>query len=284
MLILFGCQAATDTLPPQSPQATTTTSVPVAEVATPPPFQTSPPDPTNLPFQASDPTPLPPDQHPATGFTPQVTQVSDPAVNYANAGFTADNRYMVWFEMTDNRGNGITWHCSIDPETGDLIPSDGKGFYAFESTIFGRANPGLDADGAYYVSVDRTGNMILVRPTGATSGDIRRLPTPPDPTQRTIYPAILPDRQGGFVFWIKNEAVPRGGTNRANARFELQYVSLGDPTLISIVERQERPLSLSARCDQVSGNDEASSFFIASCSGLINARNRSCARLRATSL
>lgn len=45
-LILFACQAATDTLPPQSPQATTTTSVPVAEVATLPPFQTSSPDPT----------------------------------------------------------------------------------------------------------------------------------------------------------------------------------------------------------------------------------------------
>lgn len=57
-LILFACQAATDTLPPQSPQATTTTSVPVAEVATLPLLQTSPPDPTNLPFQASDPTPF----------------------------------------------------------------------------------------------------------------------------------------------------------------------------------------------------------------------------------
>lgn len=191
-----------------------------------------------------------------------MTQVGDPAVNYANVEFTADNRYMVWFEMTDNHGNGIFWYCGVDPETGDLIPSDGKGFYA----------------------MDRAGNMILVRPTGATSGDIRQLPTPPDPTRRAIYPAILPDGQGNFVFWIKNEAMPGGGTNRANAWFELQYMSLDDPTQVNIIERQERPLSLSSRHNQVSGNDGASSLFIAFCSGLINARNRSCARLRATSL
>jgi hypothetical protein len=206
-----------------------------------PPVQTSPSASTPETSQAGNPAPTPPDQPPATRFTPQVTQVGDPAVNYASIEFTADNRYMVWFEMTDTRGNGIVWHCGVDPATGDLIPPDGKGFRAFESTVFGRANPGLDADGPYYVGMDRAGTMILVRPTGPTVGAIRALPTPSDLTRRAIYPTILPDQPGGFVFWIKNEAVPGGGTNRANAWFELHYISLDDPAQVHIIERQERP-------------------------------------------
>ncbi|NWG34375.1 MAG: hypothetical protein HXY42_08030 [Chloroflexi bacterium] len=175
-------------------------------------------------------------------FTPQVTQVGDLAVNYANVEFTADHQYMVWFEMTDNRGNGVVWHCGVDPATGDLIPADGKGFRAFESTLFGRANPGLDADGAYYVGMDQAGKMLLVRPTSPTSGEMQELPTPPDLTRRAIYPTILSEQKGGFVFWIKNEAVPAGGTNRANDWFELQYISLDDPAQVNVVERQGRPL------------------------------------------
>jgi hypothetical protein len=247
-LILLACRAATNTPPPPS---TTTIPMPVAEVTpqdsqtndpTPAPLvQTSSPASTPQDSQTNDPTPAPPDQPAATGFTPQVTQVGDPAVNYASVEFTADNRYMVWFEMTDTRGNGIVWHCGVDPTTGDLIPPDGKGFRAFESTIFGRANPGLDADGSYYVGMDRAGTMILVRPTGPTAGTIRPLPTPPDLTRRAIYPTILPDQPGGFVFWIKNEAVPGGGTNPANDWFELHYISLDDPTQVNVIERQERP-------------------------------------------
>lgn len=174
-------------------------------------------------------------------FTPQVVRVGDPKVNHANVEFTADNRYMVWFEMTDTRGNGTVWHCGVDRETGDLIPPDGKGFRAFESTVLGRADPGLDVDGAYYVGMDRAGKLFLVRPTGPTSGEIRALPTPPDLTRRAIYPTVLPDHGGGFVFWIKNEAVPGGGTHPGNDGFEIQYISLDEPARIHVVERQERP-------------------------------------------
>jgi len=195
---------------------------------------------------ASTPTPNPTTAPPASSaplaeFKPQITQVGDPAVNYSNVEFTADDRYMVWFEMTDTNGNGIVWHCGVDPETGNLIPLDGKGFRAFESTIFGRANPGLDAYGAYYVGMGRAGTLLLVRPTGPTSGEMRELPTPPDLTRRAIYPTILPEQRGGFVFWIKNEAVPGGGTSRANDWFELQYISLDNPTQVNVIERQARP-------------------------------------------
>jgi len=148
---------------------------------------------------------------------------------------------MVWFEMTDKRGNGIVWHCGVNPRTGELIPADGKGFRAFESTILGRANPGKDAISVHYVGMDRTGKLLLVRPTAPNSGKIQELSTPPDLTRRAIYPTILPQQQSGFVFWIKNEATPAAGTDRANDWFELQYISLNYPAQVNLIERQQRP-------------------------------------------
>lgn len=117
-------------------------------------------------------TPSPVSVASAAGFTPKTVMVGDPAVSYANIEFTADMQYMVWFEMTDRKGNGVVWHCGVDARTGELIPADGKGFRAFESTILARANPGLGAAGAYYVGMDRAGNMLLVRPTGPRSGKV----------------------------------------------------------------------------------------------------------------
>ncbi len=162
-------------------------------------------------------------------------------MSYANVEFTADMRYMVWFELTDREGNGVVWHCAVDPSTGDLVPADGKGFRAFASTALGRANPGFDRDGAYYVGMDRSGNLFLVRPTGPTAGEVRQLPVPPDPTRRAIYPTVLPDQEGGYVFWIKNERVPGGAGDPRNRWVELQYIALENPEVVHVVERQVRP-------------------------------------------
>ncbi len=88
-------------------------------------------------------------------FIPHSEPVGDPNANYANIEFTADGKYMVWFEMTHRQGNGVVWHCAINPETGDLIPPDGRGFRAFESTVYGRANPGI-VNNPYAMSSDGT--------------------------------------------------------------------------------------------------------------------------------
>ncbi len=197
-------------------------------------FTASQPEPQSVPVTTASPAP-------EAGFAPQIKQVGNPNVSYANVEFTADMQYMVWFEMTDKRGNGVVWHCGVNPETGELVPSDGKGFRAFESTVLGRANPGMDAEGAYYVGMDRDGKMLLVRPSGPTSGTVRELSTPPDVTRRAIYPTVLPGQNAGYVFWIKNEKAPGGGTNPANAWVELQYISLADPAQVRVVERQDRP-------------------------------------------
>lgn len=175
-------------------------------------------------------------------FTIHDVQVGDPNVSYANVEFTADGRYMVWFEQTpDGTGRGTVWHCAIDPETAEFMPPDCKGFRAFDSTAWGRANPGMDADGPYYVGMDLQGRVIVVRPTGPTTGTVAMLPTSIDLTRRAFYPTDLPHQKRGYVFWIKNERVPGSGTDPRNRWVELQYIDLADPVNVRVIERQERP-------------------------------------------
>ncbi len=172
-----------------------------------------------------------------------IVQVGDPKANYVNVEFTADGRYMVWFEgAVDGSVNGTVWHCGVDPKTGDLIPPDGRGFRAFESTTWARANPGLDAQGPYYVGADPEGYLVIVRPVGPREGKVVRLHTPPDVRRRAVYPTVLPDRRGGFVFFIQNDKVPGAGTRlNGNSWVELQYVDLADPKSVRVIERQEIP-------------------------------------------
>ncbi len=177
-------------------------------------------------------------------WRPKVTPVGDPQGNYLNVEFTGDGRYMVWFEGGGDRPNqGIVWHCGVNQETGELIPPDGRGFRAFESTTWGRANPGCDQAGPYYVGADRDGRLILVRPEGPNKGRRTTLPTPPDPRRRAIYPTSFADRAGGFILFIQNEKTPGAGIRmNSNAWVELQYISLDEPTRVRTVERQDTPM------------------------------------------
>ncbi len=179
-----------------------------------------------------------------TDWRPKVTRVGNPEINYVNVEFTGDGRYMVWFEGVGDRPNqGIVWHCGVNQETGELIPPDGRGFRAFESTTWGRANPGCDQAGPYYVGADRDGRLILVRPEGPDKGRLTVLPTPPDPRRRAIYPTSFTDRAGGFVLFIQNEKTPGAGVRmNNNAWVELQYINLDEPTRVRTVERQDTPM------------------------------------------
>jgi len=163
--------------------------------------------------------------------------------NYLNIEFTADGKYMIWFEgVEENPTNGIVWHCAVNQMTGELIPPDGRGFRAFESTSWGRANPGYDNLGSYYIGSDREGKLIMVRPDGPDQGKIITLSIPADPRRRAIYPTNFTNREGGFVFFIQNEKTPGAGVRmNGNSWVELQYINLSMPAKIHIVERQETP-------------------------------------------
>lgn len=177
-------------------------------------------------------------------FVPNVVRVGDHAVTYKNVEFTSDGKYMVWLETRIENGQTreINWHCGINPETGDLIPSDGKGFMAFvSSSSYSRANPGMDIKGAYYIGIDTEGRLVFVRPTGPTTGEATVLSTPPDITRRAVYPTDLPEQDDGYVFWIKNEKVLAVGNLPVNDWFELQYIKISEPDKIYIIERQYKP-------------------------------------------
>lgn len=175
-------------------------------------------------------------------FVVNDVQVGDANVSYGNVEFTDDNRYMVWFEQsTDGSGLGTLWHCAVDPATGALDPPDGKGFRAYDSSAWGRANTGIDAQGVFYVGMDRTGQLILVRPTGATTGTVTTLSTAADTLRRAIYPTDLPNATN-YVFWIRNSTVAGAGYSPAgNTSFTLQYISLADPATVHDVETQPLP-------------------------------------------
>jgi hypothetical protein len=177
-----------------------------------------------------------------TDWTPKVVQVGDHEANYLNVEITADNKYMIWFEGAVGQStSGVVWHCMIDQETGDLIPSDCRGFRGFESTSWGRPNPGYDAKGAYYVGADAEGRFVMVRPDGATSGKVTVLSTPPDLRRRAVYPSILKSRESGYVLFIQNESTPGAGVRPRNNWVELQYVDLAQPERVHVIERQETP-------------------------------------------
>jgi polyhydroxybutyrate depolymerase len=180
---------------------------------------------------------------PPAAWRPNVKPVGDPQANYLNVEFTCDGRYMVWIEGVGGRAaDGIVWHCGVDPASGDLIPPDGRGFRAFESTSWARANPGCDKHGPYYVGADRTGRLIMVRPDGPTRGQVTRLPPAPDPRRRAIYPTCLPHRAGGFVFFIQNQTTAGAGVRaNNNAWVELQYLNLANPAAVIPIERQDTP-------------------------------------------
>ncbi len=177
-------------------------------------------------------------------FRPRDVEVGNPNISYANVEFSATGEFMVWFEQTqDGSGRGTVWHCRVDPASGELIPWDGKGFRAFDSYLWARANPGRDARGPYYVGADRQGRLVRVRPTGASTGDVEILPAAADLLRRAIYAADLPHREHGLLYWIVNEEVPGGGYDAQNLNdwFELRFMDLAQPTVEFTIERQARP-------------------------------------------
>lgn len=179
-----------------------------------------------------------------SGFTRRDVLVGDPKVSYGSTEFTPDWKYLVWGEYAaDGSDNMIMWHCEMNPDTGDMIPADGKGFRAFDSTGWGRASPGRDAQGVFYVGMNRAGQLVVARPTSATTGTVMVLPAPVDFKRRAIYATDLPQEPGavGYVFWITNENVIGGPGDPRNSWVELRYLSLANPAVEIVLQHQTRP-------------------------------------------
>lgn len=176
----------------------------------------------------------------ASSFVPDDIQVGDPKANYYNVEVSGSFPYLIWIEGTDRAGNGIAWHCGINPDTGNLTPADCRGFKAFDTTVLNRPNIGIDSKGIYYVGADRAGHVTMVRPSGPTTGTVTKLSTPPDTRRRGYYASSLPDSSKQYILWVLNSDVAGGGTNKRNTWEELQYIDVADPTNIHSIERQNK--------------------------------------------
>ena len=158
------------------------------------------------------------------------TRIGDPNSSYASVEFTKDGRYMVWYEGTNGNFRGQMWHCAVDPVTGALSPPDGKGFKAFPSTAFARANVGYDAKGPFYVGANARGEVYMVRPTGARTGKMTRLAAPAVPQRKGYYPTQDDKSKKAYVVWA----------TRNSDSSSLQYIDVAQPSKVHTIETQQK--------------------------------------------
>ena len=177
----------------------------------------------------------------AQGFTPNDQRIGDLSVNYVNPEFSPSGNYMLWVELNLNNGfTGKVWHCGIDPNTGDLIPADGKGFSPFTTNIYARpADWGVDNQGPYYVGADLAGNVLMVRPTSATNGNVKNIGLPANNLRRAFYPLQLPNSNLRYLSYVLNDNVPGfSSSTPQNTKFQLRMVNLDNPASDFLVVEQ----------------------------------------------
>ena len=106
-------------------------------------------------------------------------RIGDFSVNYVNPEISPSGNYMTWIEIDTLNGiTGKVWQCGINPDNGELIPADGKGYNPFSSNIYARpADWGLDNLGVYYVGATPLGQIKMLRPTSPTSATFTDIAT-----------------------------------------------------------------------------------------------------------
>jgi hypothetical protein len=126
-------------------------------------------------------------------FIPNDQRIGGTTVNYVNPDISPIGNYMIWMEVdTANGIFGKVWQCEIDPNTGDLIPPDGKGFSPFNSNIYVRpADWGVDSLGVFYVGATFAEQIKFVRPTSPTAAIVTDLNLPIMNKIRVFYPSQL---------------------------------------------------------------------------------------------
>lgn len=177
----------------------------------------------------------------AQQFTPNNIRIGDTTINYVNPEFSPVGNYMIWVEVdTSNGVSGKVWQCGIDPNTGDLIPSNGKGFNPFYSNIYARpADWGIDSIGPYYVGATFAGQIKFVRPTSPTTATVTNIAMPIVNKRRVFYPSQLPGVNKRFVSYILNDSVNGFSSNTPqNSFYQLRLLDLDNPANDYLIEQQ----------------------------------------------
>jgi hypothetical protein len=168
-------------------------------------------------------------------------RVGDTTVNYVNPEFSPIGNYMIWIEVdTANGVSGKVWQCGIDPNTGELIPPDGKGYNPFYSNIYARPTDwGMDSLGVYYVGATFAGQIKFVRPTSPTSAIVNNISLPVINKRRVFYPSQLPGVNKRFVSYILNDSLNGFSSNTPqNSFYQLRLLDLDNPANDYLIEQQ----------------------------------------------
>lgn len=174
-------------------------------------------------------------------FVPIDKRIGDISVNYVNPEVSPIGNYMIWIEIdTTNGVSGKVWQCGIDPNTGYLIPSNGKGFSPFYSNIYARpADWGVDSIGPYYVGATFAGQIKLVRPTSPTAATVTDIAMPVSNKRRVFYPSQLPGVNKRFVSYILNDSINGFSSNTPqNSNYQLRLLDLDNPANDYLIEQQ----------------------------------------------
>jgi hypothetical protein len=145
-----------------------------------------------------------------TRFIPDDVRLGDPTVSYVNMEFSPDMQFAAWVDirlppLLPSRA----WLCAVDPETGDLIPSDGKGFMISEiknrGWVDGAPQWGEDSSGPFVMTIDTQDSLLMTRPQSATWATVTTLPTDPNPSRLYPFPARLPNRSHSYVAYLQQD-------------------------------------------------------------------------------
>jgi len=174
-------------------------------------------------------------------FEVKDLRIGDTTVNYVNPEISPIGNYMIWMEVdTANGIFGKVWQCGIDPNTGDLIPPNGKGFNPFNSNIYARpADWGIDSFGVYYVGATFAGQIKFVRPTSPTAATVTDINLPIMNKRRVFYPSQLPGVNRRFVSYILNDSVNGFSSNTPqNSFYQLRLLDLDNTANDYLIEQQ----------------------------------------------
>jgi hypothetical protein len=165
-------------------------------------------------------------------FTPRETVVGDPAFGCLGLEFSPDMRWLVW---TQQGAVKASWLCGVNPDTGDLVPANGRpngvnGQPFSIPNIPPRGNPqwGRDSSGWFIIAIADDGRLVQVRPgTLGVDGNWLTDPViaypavPVNATRQYPFAARLPDRAASYVIY---QQLANG-----NGAAGIYWVDLGDP-------------------------------------------------------
>ncbi len=154
-------------------------------------------------------------------FVTDDVRIGDLSADYVNIEFSPDMRYASIIELSFPIK---AWLAGVNPDTGELIPSDGRGVLVAELYNAGWAagSPqwGEDSEGPFVVAINKDYKFVMARPTSPTSATITVLPTAPNPARLYPYPAKLPDRETSFVAYLQADLF---------GEMQAWYIDLADP-------------------------------------------------------